>query len=83
VFRDLTEPVLQVIQPLPQDKQALLRHLEKTSPETLALARDWDDIARSVVKAGEKLKKCVYTSFSFLALYLIQHVEWSLKNPMQ
>lgn len=44
---------------LPQDKPSLLRHLEKDSPETLALARDWDDIATTVVKAGQRLKKFV------------------------
>lgn len=44
---------------LPQDKPFLLRHLEKNSPETLALARDWDDIAATVVKAGQRLKKSV------------------------
>ncbi|KAL6308424.1 Sas10 C-terminal domain-containing protein [Sparassis latifolia] len=44
-----------VAQPLPKDKQSLLRHLEKTSPETLALARDWDDIAHSLVKTQQKL----------------------------
>ena len=44
---------------LPQDKSSLLRHLEKNSPETLALARDWDDIAVTVVKAGQRLKKFV------------------------
>ena len=44
---------------LPQDKLSLLRHLEKNTPETLALARDWDDIAVTVVKAGQRLKKFV------------------------
>lgn len=44
---------------LPRDKLSLLRHLEKNSPETLALARDWDDIAATVVKAGQRLKKFV------------------------
>ena len=44
---------------LPQDKPSILRHLEKTSPETLALARDWDDIAVTVVRAGQRLKKFV------------------------
>ena len=47
---------------LPQDKPSLLRHLEKNSPETLALARDWDDIAVTVVKAGQRLKKFVKLS---------------------
>lgn len=45
--------------PLPQDKLSLLRHLEKNSPEVLALARDWDDIAVTVVKASQRLKKFV------------------------
>ena len=40
------------------DKHALLRHLEKTSPETLALARDWEDVAWSVARAQQKLAKC-------------------------
>ena len=44
---------------LPRDKPSLLRHLEKNSPETLALARDWDDIAVTVVKASQRLKKFV------------------------
>lgn len=44
---------------LPRDKPSLLRHLEKNSPETLALARDWDDIAVTVTKAGQRLKKLV------------------------
>ncbi|KZT60135.1 hypothetical protein CALCODRAFT_481014 [Calocera cornea HHB12733] len=32
-------------QELPQDKEGLIRHLEMRSPETLALAREWGDIA--------------------------------------
>ena len=47
---------------LPQDKLSLLRHLEKNTPETLALARDWDDISVTVVKAGQRLKKFVKLS---------------------
>ncbi|TDL23129.1 hypothetical protein BD410DRAFT_787429 [Rickenella mellea] len=39
----------------PQDKQAILRELQKTSPETLALAEEWDDIARSIMKMEKKL----------------------------
>ncbi|KAG9227506.1 something about silencing protein 10 [Pleurotus ostreatus] len=45
--------------PLPnvgQDKKSLLRHLEKTNPITLALARDWDDTARSLIRTREKLE---------------------------
>ncbi|CAL1712744.1 unnamed protein product [Somion occarium] len=51
----LEDPVAAVSLPLPQDKEGLLRHLEKTSPESLALARDWDDTARMLIKAQTKL----------------------------
>jgi U3 small nucleolar RNA-associated protein 3 len=47
----------QIVEPLPLDKQGLIRHLEKTSPETLALARDWDDTAWNLVKTEAKIKK--------------------------
>jgi len=33
--------------------------MEKTNPETLALAYDWDDIAAKVVRTQEKIKECV------------------------
>ncbi|KAH9955170.1 hypothetical protein BC827DRAFT_1271975 [Russula dissimulans] len=42
----LLEPVIVAAgQPTPLDKKATLRHIEKTNPETLALAYDWEDIA--------------------------------------
>jgi len=41
------------------DKKSLLRHLEKTSPEALALARDWDDTIQSLEKAKQKIAKYV------------------------
>ncbi len=44
---------------LPADKQSLLRHLEKTNPEALALARDWQDVAWNIVKTQQKLEKSV------------------------
>ncbi|TBU45012.1 Sas10 C-terminal domain-containing protein [Dichomitus squalens] len=50
------EPVQPVVQ-LPQDKQSLLRHLEKTNPEALALAHDWDDVAYNIVKSKAKIEK--------------------------
>ena len=53
--RDLFEPREHVVEPSFHDKQSLLRHLEKTNPEALALARDWDDIARSLVKSQAKI----------------------------
>ncbi|KAJ6508927.1 Sas10 C-terminal domain-containing protein [Mycena sanguinolenta] len=41
--------------PIPQDPKSLIRHLEKTSPETLALARDWEDTAESLIKTRGKI----------------------------
>ena len=41
---------------VPQDKQTILRTLEKESPETLALARDWDDTAHSLVEAKARVE---------------------------
>ncbi|KAI0322424.1 Sas10 C-terminal domain-containing protein [Amylostereum chailletii] len=54
---ELLEPPQANLQPLPQDRKSLIRHLEKTSPETLALADDWDDIARKLVYTQNKLKQ--------------------------
>ncbi len=54
------EPAMVVAtQPIPLDKKDALRHLEKTNPETLALAYDWEDIAAKVVHTQEKIKECV------------------------
>jgi len=47
---------------IPLDKKDALRHLEKTNPETLALANDWEDIAAKVVHTQEKIKECVMSS---------------------
>ena len=55
----MDEPTQPVIQQLPQDKQSLLRHLEKTNPEALALANDWEDVAYSLMKSKGKIEKCV------------------------
>ncbi|KAI5120759.1 hypothetical protein M0805_004723 [Coniferiporia weirii] len=41
--------------PIGTDRTSILRHLEKTSPETLALAQEWEDVAQSVVKTEEKI----------------------------
>ena len=41
------------------DPAAILKHLEKTNPEALALARDWEDTAYNLAKAKQKLDKCV------------------------
>ncbi|KAI0923237.1 hypothetical protein AcV5_007441 [Taiwanofungus camphoratus] len=53
----LAEAPAPIVQPLPQDKASLLRHLEKTNPEALALARDWDDVACKLTQAESKLAK--------------------------
>ncbi|KAI0274240.1 Sas10 C-terminal domain-containing protein [Russula aff. rugulosa BPL654] len=54
----LLEPAMVVTtQPIPLDKKDALRHLEKTNPETLALANDWEDIAAKVVHTQEKIKE--------------------------
>ena len=55
----LAEPQEPVLQPLPQDKESLLKHLEKTNPESLALARDWDDTARNLLKAQKAIERYV------------------------
>ena len=47
------------VQSIPQDKISLLRHLEKTSPETLALARDWEDTALSLNRCRDKIDRSV------------------------
>ncbi|KZT64929.1 hypothetical protein DAEQUDRAFT_677736 [Daedalea quercina L-15889] len=50
---DVPAPVLQ---PLPSDRQSVLRHLEKNNPEALALARDWDDTVRKLLETQLKLR---------------------------
>ncbi|KIK07982.1 hypothetical protein K443DRAFT_672868 [Laccaria amethystina LaAM-08-1] len=56
-FDDFVEAPPIVISALPTDKKLLLRHLEKTSPEALALARDWDETAQLVSPTREKLQQ--------------------------
>ena len=51
-----------VIASLPTDKRGLIRHLETTNPEALALARDWDDIAKALVKTQEKVARYVLSA---------------------
>ncbi|MGQ5675304.1 hypothetical protein ACUJ4Z_15055, partial [Lacticaseibacillus paracasei] len=47
---------------LPKDRASLLRHLEKTDPESLALARDWTETAENLVKTREKIQRHVVPS---------------------
>ncbi|KAG6876363.1 hypothetical protein C0993_003659 [Termitomyces sp. T159_Od127] len=51
----LAEPTM--TQQLPRDRKLLIRHLEKTSPETLALARDWEDAVETLSRTSEKIKR--------------------------
>ncbi|OCB87764.1 hypothetical protein A7U60_g5087 [Sanghuangporus baumii] len=39
------------------DKVSILRHLQRTNPEALALAFEWEDVARSVIKTEKKLSE--------------------------
>ncbi|KAF5369551.1 hypothetical protein D9758_002554 [Tetrapyrgos nigripes] len=48
--------------PLPKDRASLLRHLEKTDPESLALAGDWTETAENLVKTREKIQRHVVPS---------------------
>ncbi|KIM89034.1 hypothetical protein PILCRDRAFT_812924 [Piloderma croceum F 1598] len=68
---DFAEPTAQVVEPLPQDKQTLIRYLEKTSPETLALARDWDDTAWNLMRSQTKIKKLEAESPDALSLGMV------------
>ncbi|CAE6414690.1 unnamed protein product [Rhizoctonia solani] len=42
---------------LPTDKASLMRHIEKYDPLSLALARDWEDIAYQVVETSAAVKQ--------------------------
>ncbi|KAI0328872.1 hypothetical protein GY45DRAFT_1325725 [Cubamyces sp. BRFM 1775] len=65
------EPTQPAVQALPQDKPSLLRHLEKTNPEALALANDWDDVAHSLVKTQAKIAKLEAEDPSALSLSMM------------
>ena len=52
---DVEDPLPSVLPPPTTDKKALLRHLEKTSPEALALARDWEDTVHSLETTKQKI----------------------------
>ncbi|KAJ7645454.1 Sas10 C-terminal domain-containing protein [Mycena polygramma] len=55
----------------PQDAKSLIRHLEKTSPETLALARDWEDTAEALVKTRQKIASLESSDPDSLSLGMI------------
>ncbi|KAL4250755.1 SAS10 family protein [Abortiporus biennis] len=65
---DIAEVPVSVTPSLPQDRPSLLRHLEKTSPEALALARDWEDVALTLVKTKAKIEEMESLSPDALSL---------------
>ncbi|KAH8824904.1 Sas10 C-terminal domain-containing protein [Flagelloscypha sp. PMI_526] len=72
---DALAPSIQTNLPLLTDKNAILRHMEKTSPETLALARDWDEVARSLVKRQKQIQILEATKPDTLSLGMI-HIHY-------
>jgi len=39
-----------------EDPQAIVHHLQMTNPETLALARDWEDVAEDLIRAQQAIQ---------------------------
>lgn len=46
---------------IPEDPQAVVRHLQMTNPEALALARDWEDVAEDLMRAQQAIQKYGYS----------------------
>ncbi|KAF7314383.1 hypothetical protein MKEN_00911000 [Mycena kentingensis (nom. inval.)] len=67
VEEDLAVP----LEPVPQDSQSLIRHIEKTNPETLALARDWEDTAEALTKTRQKIAAMEESKTSAMALGMV------------
>jgi hypothetical protein len=65
-------------QAAPLDKKAALRLMEKTNPETLALAYDWEDIAAKVVRTQEKIKECAMDLLSNSPFNLVRTLGFRL-----
>ena len=42
-----------------EDKKSFIQILQKTHPETIALADEFDDLARSIAKVETRFSKCV------------------------
>ena len=49
------EVLVPVVKDIPQDKQSLLRFLERENPEAVALARDWEDTALDLVETKARV----------------------------
>ncbi|KAJ3544139.1 hypothetical protein NMY22_g2893 [Coprinellus aureogranulatus] len=67
----LEEPVPAAKPVLPTEPKALLRHLERTSPEAVALARDWEDVSEKLLKAQEQIKRIETESPDALSLGML------------
>lgn len=68
------------VQPLPTDDAALIRHFEKTDPESLALARDWTDTTHELSRTQKHIKACVSFRSGGGPADLV--VVWNWKAPM-
>ncbi|TRM63969.1 Sas10 C-terminal domain-containing protein [Schizophyllum amplum] len=64
---DVALTVAEVSQ-LPKDTIALVKHLEKTDPEALALTRDWEDTAYNLAKAKQNIAKLEEEESEMLSL---------------
>ncbi|TFK28027.1 hypothetical protein FA15DRAFT_665796 [Coprinopsis marcescibilis] len=52
----IEEPTVAPAQILPTEPKEIVRYLEKTNAEVLALARDWEDTAEQLIHVQKKLK---------------------------
>jgi len=59
IMREGTAQVVTEATPadVPLDTESAIRCLEKTSPETLALAREWDDVVHDLMKVQQRMDK--------------------------
>jgi len=68
--------------PVAQDRKSLIRHLERTSPETLALAREWEDVAHDLYRVQIAMKQYVKSPDPLLlALPHLFDLEPLLRTP--
>jgi U3 small nucleolar RNA-associated protein 3 len=42
---------------IPEDPQAIVRHLQMTNPEVIALAQDWEDVAEDLIRSQQAIEK--------------------------
>ncbi|KAL4081082.1 Sas10 C-terminal domain-containing protein [Scleroderma citrinum] len=63
------------VQDVPRDKQSLLRFLERENPEAIALARDWDDTARTLMETKARIEALKESETDAMELGL-QHMHY-------